>query len=99
MANNNAYGDTAGRLNCEGGPTGTGRHRPSDPTGEPFAKTPKTTQRAETRQGQYDRGGWDKYEVPTSNDGPETDLPEFYGRGGVAKGGYNAAAYPGGSSA
>jgi hypothetical protein len=101
MPNNNAYGDTAGRLDFEGGATGTQRHRPSDPTGEPFAKTPKTTLRAETRGGQYRKGGWDKYELPTDNDGPvgADDLPEFFGRGGNAGAGYNPADYPGGTTA
>jgi hypothetical protein len=96
---NRGYGDTDNRFDQDG-PTGTQRRRPSDPTGEPFARTPKTVLRAETRQGQHDRGGWDKYEVPTSNEGNSADgLVEEFARGGVTQGGYNNAAYPGGTTA
>jgi hypothetical protein len=96
---NRGYDDCDGRFDQDG-PTSTGRERPKDPTGEPFARTPETTLRAETRGGQYRRRGWDKYEMPTTNDGPADadDLQQFYARGGNAGAGYNPAAYPGGSA-
>jgi hypothetical protein len=101
MANNNGFGDTAGRLDFDGGATGTQRRRPTDPTGQPFAANPQTVLRAETRMNQYRHGGWDKYEVPTDSDGamPTGELPEFFARGGNAGGGQDSAAYPGGTVA
>lgn len=99
MANNNGYGDTAGRLNCSGGATGTQRDRPSDPTDDPFASDVKNVLRAETRAGQFRRGGWDKYEVPMSNEGVSAKgLPEAYARGGNADT-HLSADYPGGTTA
>lgn len=97
---NRGYEDTDDRFDLDG-PTGTQRTRPKDPTGEPFARNPATVAQAETRGGQYRRGGWDKYEMPTGNDGPtdDDDLVERYARGGNAGAGYNPASYPGGPDA
>ena len=97
---NRGYTSNVKRLDCEGGPTGTQRERPSDVTGEPFAADPQTTLRAETWGEQYRQGGWDKYERPTGPDGPVPfdDLPEFYARGGNADRNI-AAQHPGGTTA
>jgi hypothetical protein len=57
----------------------------------------KNVSRAETRGGQYRRGGWDKYEVPSPHEDAQ-DLPEFYARGGNADV-HLPADYPGGTTA
>jgi hypothetical protein len=96
---NRGYDSAVNRLNCEGGSTGTQRQRPSEPTGEPMTKG-EFVAHAETRGGQYRRGGWDKYEMPVGGDHPvdPNDLPEFYARGGNADA-HLPADYPGGTTA
>jgi hypothetical protein len=94
---NRGFEEAAHRLDFEGGPAGTQRRRPAEPTGEPMADV-KFASRAETRGDQYRRGGWDKYEVPAPNADAQ-DLPEFFARGGNAGAGHNEAAYPGGTTA
>ena len=101
MANNNGYGDTAGRLNCSGGATGTQRHRPSDPTGDPFARDVKNVLRAETRAGQFRKGGLGQVRAAHEQRRPASlpsDLPQAYARGGNADT-HLSADYPGGTTA
>lgn len=97
---NQGYVSRNGRMDFEGGPTGTQRERPTDPTGEPFAASPQYTLQAETWGEQYRHGGWDKYERPSGPDGPVDfdELPEFYARGGNADRNI-AAMHPGGTTA
>jgi hypothetical protein len=96
---NRGFDDCKDRFG-DAGPTGTQRDRPTDPTGELFAKVPKSALRAETRANQFRHGGWDKYEMPTGNDGPvdSDELPQVYARGGNADT-HLSADYPGGTTA
>lgn len=98
---NNGHSSPSNRYNPDG-PTNTSRRsQASDPTGVEFADV-HCVLRAETRAGQYTRGGWDKYEVPMTNDGDATvgtdGLPAEFARGGNADQ-HLSADYPGGTVA
>lgn len=94
---NRGYSDPDSRWD-QSGPTGLQRRSAvKDPTGVKMADG-NFYMKSETRAGQFKRGGWDKYEVPTGNDGDETGLPEVFARGGNADT-HLSADYPGGTVA
>jgi hypothetical protein len=96
---NRGYDSAVKRFDMENGGGSTKRRREvHDPTGDPMASTTSYSSRAETRGGQFRRGGWDKYEVPTHNGGTDVEgLVEAYARGGNADT-HLSADYPGGST-
>lgn len=94
---NNGHSSPSNRFDSSG-PTGVQRRSAvKDPTGINMADG-KFYMRAETRAGQFKRGGWDKYEVPTSNDGDAKNLTDEFARGGNADT-HLSADYPGGTVA